>query len=70
MKMESFTLKENHVESDMLELSSSDTTQFKSEKNLLQVDHRDIKVETTSDGCRITCTPCNEYALEKISTKV
>ena len=63
VKMESFTLKENYVESDMLELSSTDTTQFKSIKNLLEVDHHDIKVETISDGCRITCNPCNEYAL-------
>ncbi len=70
VKMESFTLKENYVESDMLELSSSDTSQFKSTKNLLEVDHHDIKVETTSDGCRIICNPCNEYALDKINTKV
>ena len=67
VKMESFTLKENYVESDMLELSSTDTTQFKSIRNLLEVD---IKVETIADGCRITCNPCNKYALDKINTKV
>ena len=53
-----------------MELSSTDTTQFKSIRTLLEVDHHDIKVETIADGCRITCNPCNEYALNKINTKV
>ena len=58
------------MESDILKFSSTDTTQFKSIRNLLEVDHHDIKVETIAYGCRITCNPCNDQARIQAVAKV
>ena len=41
-----------------------------SAKNVLDISHQDIRIETTTDGCHITCSLCNEYVLSRTNTKL